>query len=328
MNKLTEKACINWGIIGCGDVTELKSGPAFNKVANSRLLAVTRRDLAKAKDYAARHQVEKVHQDATALINDPDIDAVYIATPPSSHCEYALQVAEAGKPCCVEKPMAMNYAECQAMNAAFEQAGLPLFVAYYRRFLPRFLQVKTWLDAGLIGKPLHAEWRCFSPAADRDTAADNWRVQPNIAGGGYFVDLASHGLDLLQFFLGNIQRVAGFAQHQKQRYAAEDAVVACFDFASGATGSCAWNFNSYRNADQVTIVGDQGCIEFAVFAEAPVSLDSAQQRETKTISHPENVQLYHIEQMVQHLRGTSTHQSLGASAASTSHIMDKILGNI
>ncbi|MCX6333190.1 MAG: Gfo/Idh/MocA family oxidoreductase, partial [Bacteroidia bacterium] len=81
---------INWGIIGCGNVTEVKSGPAFNKVNNSRLIAVMRRDAVLAEDYASRHNVPKFYTDASKLINDPEINAVYIATPPSSHAEYAL----------------------------------------------------------------------------------------------------------------------------------------------------------------------------------------------------------------------------------------------
>src|SRR6187551_1308715 len=100
---------INWGIIGCGDVSEVKSGPAFNKVNNSSLVAVMRRDGAKAKDYAHRHQVPKWYDDASLLINDPDVNAIYIATPPSSHEEYTIAAIDAGKPVYVEKPMTMNY---------------------------------------------------------------------------------------------------------------------------------------------------------------------------------------------------------------------------
>ncbi|MBX2858773.1 MAG: Gfo/Idh/MocA family oxidoreductase [Cellvibrionaceae bacterium] len=325
MNKLAEKACINWGIIGCGDVTEVKSGPAFNKVAHSRLLGVMRRDHEKAKDYAARHGVPKVYVNAEALIQDPEIDAVYIATPPDTHCDYALQVAQAAKPCCVEKPMALNYTQCAAMNAAFDKAGQPLFVAYYRRFLPRFLQVKHWLDTGLIGEVLHVDWRYLSPATDRDIAADNWRVQPAIAGGGYFVDLASHGIDLLQFLVGAIDRVNGIARHQKQRYPAEDAVVASFGFRNGATGTGTWNFNTHSFSDEVMIVGEQGSIRFSVFAEADVSIDARERKESLHIPHPEHVQLNHIDHMVQHLRGECRHSSLGDTAAMSTRIMEQIL---
>src|SRR3954447_6932178 len=141
---------IRWGIVGCGDVTECKSGPAFGKARNSALVAVMRRDGAKAADYAKRHGVPRWYDDADKLIGDPEVDAVYVATPPGSHLEYALKVAAAGKPCYVEKPMARSFVECQRMIDTFERAKVPLFVAYYRRALPRFVKLKELLDSGEI----------------------------------------------------------------------------------------------------------------------------------------------------------------------------------
>src|SRR5262245_17775985 len=123
---------VRWGIIGCGDVTEVKSGPAFQEAEGSALTAVMRRDGDKARDYARRHGVPNWYSSADVLIDDPDVDAVYIATPPSTHCQLALRVAAAGKPCLVEKPMAMNHAECVRMVEAFASRGVPLWVAYYQ----------------------------------------------------------------------------------------------------------------------------------------------------------------------------------------------------
>jgi len=286
-----------------------------------------RRNKDKARDYAERHGVPKCYSDAQGLIDDPDIHAVYIATPPDSHHHYALRVAKAGKACCVEKPMALNYAQCQEMNQAFASAGLPLFVAYYRRYLPRFTQVKNWIDQGLIGSVRHVDLRHLGQARDKDTEEKNWRVQPEIAGGGYFVDLASHGINLLSHMLGNIDRVYGIAKNQQQRYKAEDAVAASFSFAQGATGCGVWNFGSHHYTDQVFIAGDQGEIRFSIFDEQPITIDSSSLKESLDIPHPENVQLHHIDHMVKHLRGETTHLSLGDSAADTSNIMDQILNN-
>ena len=142
---------VRWGIIGCGDVTEVKSGPAFQKVNNSELVAVMRRTGELAKDYAKRHHIAKWYDNAEELINDPDVDAVYIATPPGSHKEYAIKVAKAGKPIYVEKPMALNITECQEMITACKDAGVPLYVAYYRRAQPRFLKIKELLENNAIG---------------------------------------------------------------------------------------------------------------------------------------------------------------------------------
>ena len=103
---------IAWGIIGVGDVCEIKSGPAFNSIEGSKLVAVMRRNAALAQDYAQRHSVPKWYDDADALINDPEINAIYIATPPDTHQFYTLKAAKAHKIVYVEKPMARNYKEC------------------------------------------------------------------------------------------------------------------------------------------------------------------------------------------------------------------------
>ncbi len=145
---------IKWGIIGCGDVTELKSGPAFNKAEQSQLVAVMRRNAEKAADYAKRHGVPKWYSDADQLINDPEVNAIYVATPPDTHAMYAIAAMKAGKPVYVEKPMARSYAECREMIRVSEETGMPLLVAYYRRTLPAFLKVKELVDGGAIGQPL------------------------------------------------------------------------------------------------------------------------------------------------------------------------------
>ena len=176
---------IRWGIIGCGNVTEVKSGPGFQKATNSHLVAVMRRDGAMAADYARRHGVPHWYDDADALINDPAVDAVYIATPPNAHQAYTLAAAKAGKPVYVEKPMALNYVECQTMVAACKAAGVRLWVAYYRRCLPRFLKVKALLESGAIGAPRLVTVRFYRDWVQPvDQTQLPWRVQPAVAGGG------------------------------------------------------------------------------------------------------------------------------------------------
>src|SRR6476469_2704682 len=133
---------INWGIIGCGDVTELKSGPAFNKVNNSALVAVMRRDAAKAEDYARRHDVPRWYNEGDKLINDPEVNAIYVATPPSSHEEYAIAAINAGKPVYVEKPMANTYDSACNIERSAKEKNVKLVVAHYRREQPRFKKIK------------------------------------------------------------------------------------------------------------------------------------------------------------------------------------------
>jgi len=318
---------IRWGIIGCGDVTERKSGPAYQKTEGFALHAVMRRDAEKAKDYAQRHNVPMYYSDADALINDPEIDAVYIATPPDSHKLYALKVAKAGKPCCIEKPMAPSYQECLDICEAFEEKQLPLFVAYYRRSLPRFLKIKSWIDDGQIGEVRHVNWHLSKTPSPIDIAGDyNWRTDAKIAAGGYFEDLASHGLDFFTFLFGNVKEVSGSALNQQGLYSAKDALVSSWLHESGVTGTGSWNFGSFERADKVEIIGSKGKIEFAVFEDVPIVLTTANKREELVIAHPENIQLYHVNNMQQHLTGTGLHPSLGRSGAHTNWIMDSITG--
>ena len=322
MNKI-----YRWGIIGCGNVTELKSGPAYQKVEGFELLAVMRRDLEKAKDYAARHGISKFYGDADDLINDPEIDAVYIATPPDTHGYYALKVAAAGKICCIEKPMAPTYEESVLVNNAFKEKNIPLFVAYYRRSLPRFKQIKSWIEANEIGDIRHISWHLSKPANTIDLSKEyNWRTDVKIAYGGYFDDLASHGMDLFVHLLGAIDKVDGIAVNQQGLYTAMDAVTGCWVHKSGVTGSGSWNFGSEKREDHVQIYGSKGKISFSIFDENPVVLENENGKDTIMIEHPENVQFSHVQNMKDHLSNKIQHPSTGNTAEHTSWVLDKILG--
>ncbi|UMB59938.1 Gfo/Idh/MocA family oxidoreductase [Lutibacter sp. A80] len=320
---------MRWGIIGCGAVTELKSGPPYYKIDGFQLAAVMRRNEEKAADYAKRHQVNKYYTNADDLINDPEIDAVYIATPPDSHKLYGLKVAKVGKPCCVEKPLAPSYADSLAIYNAFEVAKTPLFVAYYRRSLPRFIKVKEWIATGLIGEIRHINWHLSKPANKQDLAKEyNWRTDSKIAPGGYFDDLASHGLDLFIFLLGNIQDAKGISLNQQNLYTAKDAITACWVHKSGVTGSGSWNFGCNLRQDNVEIYGSKGKIVFSVFDEQPIQLISEKENSSLIIENPTHIQQYHIQNMKDNLFDGVDHPSTGKSGLHTSWVMDKILGNI
>ncbi|MEO5647326.1 MAG: Gfo/Idh/MocA family oxidoreductase, partial [Chitinophagaceae bacterium] len=224
---------INWGIIGCGDVTELKSGPAFNKIKNSVLVAVMRRDGAKAQDYANRHGVSKWYDEAKLLINDPDINAIYIATPPSSHELYTLAAIEAGKAVYVEKPMTINYASAERMMVTAAKKNIKLSVAHYRREQPKFKKIKELLDQGAIGKVRLARLNFAQKPLtinDLNVPKTAWRVDPSVAGGGLFHDLSPHQLDLMIYFFGNPKSASGAASSQGNLYNADDLVAGFIRF--------------------------------------------------------------------------------------------------
>ncbi|MBU3114642.1 Gfo/Idh/MocA family protein [Clostridium lacusfryxellense] len=318
---------IRWGIIGCGDVTEVKSGPGFQNSKNSQLVAVMRRNGELAKDYAKRHNVPKWYDNADELINDPDVDAVYIATPPAFHKEYTLKCALAGKPVYVEKPMACNFEECTAMVQACENAGVPLFVAYYRRALDRFNKVKELIDSGKIGEIRFVTVVLYKKLVkvDLKTGELPWRVMPEISGGGEFLDLASHTLDVLDYILGPINEAVGYAGNQAKLYEAEDIVTASLSFESGVKGTGTWCFSSFTNYDMNEIVGSLGKISFSTFGEEPILLTTTEGITSMDIVKPVHIQQQLIQNIVNELNGLGESQSKGVSAARTTWVMDEIL---
>jgi predicted dehydrogenase len=323
---------INWGFIGCGEVTERKSGPAFNLVEGSRVVAVMSRSSEKASSYAQRHNIPRWHTDAQSLINDPEVNAVYIATPPSSHATYAIMAMKAGKPVYVEKPLAASYLDCQRVMRISRETGVPCFVAYYRRKLPYFNKVQELLQDGAIGKVVNVQIRFSVPPRDLDYNSTNlpWRVQRDIAGGGYFYDLAPHQLDLLQEFFGPIVHVSGFSANRGGLYQTEDTVSASFAFQDGMPGSGSWCFVGHESArtDQIELIGEKGRICFSVFTYSPIVLQTSQGKPEITIPNPPHVQLPMIEEVVHHLQGIGTCTSDCISATSVNWVMDRILGKL
>lgn len=293
---------ISWGIIGCGDVTEVKSGPAFYKVKNSELVAVMRRDAVKAKDYALRHKVPKWYADANSLINDPDINAIYIATPPSSHEEYTIAALQAGKPVYVEKPMAVNAVSAgNMMKAAAEKKG-KLVVAHYRRAQPLFQKIKGLLAEKAIGEIRFARLAFYKKplsSAELNTEKTAWRIDPVLAGGGLFHDLAPHQLDIVYHFFGEVDKASGLANNQASLYAADDMVTGSILFKNGVQFSGVWCFNvaEQDEEDSCEIVGDKGKIKFSFFKQQPVTV-IAGKKEIFSFDTLQHVQQPMIEQVV------------------------------
>lgn len=319
---------VKWGIIGCGDVTEVKSGPAFNKIENSELVAVMRRNGELAKDYAQRHNVPKWYDDADKLINDSEINAVYIATPPDAHAYYTIKTAEAGKPVYVEKPMARNYNECLQMIEACKKNNVPLFVAYYRRRLPLFIKVKELVENKTIGKILFVNIRLHVPQKESDYKNSKpWRVIPEISGGGHFVDLASHQLDYLDYLLGKITSVKSLSKNISKLYNAEDYVSAAFEFESGVIGNGVWSFTVDNNKrfDEIEVIGEKGKIVFSTFDQVPIRLITDKGEETYKEDYPQNIQQPLIQTVVDELLGNGKCPSTSETASRTNKIIDSIL---
>ncbi len=322
-----EQVC--WGFIGCGEVTEKKSGPAFNQIEGSKVVAVMSRRAEKAQSYAERHGIARWYTDPQELVNDPEVNAVYIATPPSTHATYAIMAMKSGKAVYVEKPMASNYEDCCRINRIAEKTGVPCFVAYYRRYLPYFQKVKQLVLEGMVGKVVNVQIRFAVPPRDLDYNKTNlpWRVQADIAGGGYFYDLAPHQIDLLQEMFGPIIEAEGITANRGGLYQTEDSVSACFRFDSGLPGSGSWCFVAHESAkeDRIDIVGDRGSLSFSVFTYQPIVLQNENGRQEFVIENPPYVQKPLIDLVVKHLQNKAICKCDCVSATPVNWVVDRIL---
>lgn len=324
---------IGWGFIGCGEVTEKKSGPAFNEVPGSHVVAVMSRNAEKAESYAKRHNIKKWYTDPLELINDPEINAIYIATPPSSHATFAIMAMKAGKPVYIEKPLAASYEDCARINRISELTGVPCFVAYYRRYLPYFQKVKQIIQSGAIGTPANVQIRFSVPPRDLDYKSNGslpWRLQPDIAGGGYFYDLAPHQLDLIQDIFGVITRAHGYCSNMAKLYKAEDTISACFYFENGLPGSGSWCFVGHQSAkeDRIEVIGEKGMLSFSVYNYSPIQLVTSEGRSSIVVPNPPYVQLPIIRSVIEHLQGIGVCECTSVSATPVNWVMDRILGKL
>lgn len=329
---MKENLTIKWGFIGCGEVTEKKSGPAFNEVADSCVVAVMSRNIEKARNYAERHGIPRYYDDVQALIYDKEVQAVYIATPPSTHATYAIMAMKAGKAVYIEKPMATRYEDCLRINRIAEATGMPCFVAYYRRLLPYFQKVFSLVEEGAVGRVVNVQIRFAVPPRDLDYNSKQlpWRVQSDIAGGGYFYDLAPHQIDLLQQMFGPIIEAKGYTANLGGLYKAEDTVSAAFTFHNGLPGSGSWCFVAHESAkeDRISIIGEEGSLHFSVFTYEPIVLFNAEGRQEFKVENPRYVQLPLIRNVVEHLQNKAVCTCDGISATSINWVLDRILDKV
>jgi len=301
---------ISWGIIGCGNVTEVKSGPAFNKVPNSELVAVMRRNAEKAKDYAQRHCVDKWYANANELINDKGVNAIYIATPPAYHEEFALMAIAAGKPVYIEKPMTLNAASAQRIANAAIESKTKVCIAHYRRQQPLFKKIKSLLDQGIIGKVQTVQLEFIMPhnAPMIAQTQEPWRLNPAISGGGLFHDLAPHQLDLMYYFFGKPQKANGIAVNTSALYSAADTVSGQVLFENNVLFNGFWCFASaaMQKKDHCIITGSKGSIHFSIFDRAPLTVITAKEEQNFYFDILPHVQQPMIEKVVQYFLGETS----------------------
>ena len=318
---------VNWGIIGCGDVCEVKSGPAFNKISNSKLIAVMRRNRDKAKDFAQRHGVPKYYDNAVELVNDSEINAIYIATPPSSHESYLEMALKAGKPVYVEKPVTINSASLERMMEMEKLYDCKVSVAHYRRGLPLFNKIKQLVNEGTIGKVKLILLRTLQPPVSKiiTQTDDNWRINPDISGGGLFHDLSPHQLDIMYWIFGAPQQSYVQAANQGKLFNVPDLTMVQLAFANDIYFNGVWDFNvtETATADSCEIIGDKATIRFSFFRISTIELTTINGSKTLEMEYPINIQQPHINNVVRFFRGEDVNPCTLQDALVTMRVMDK-----
>lgn len=323
-----EDQTIKWGIIGCGDVTEVKSGPAFNKVPNSKLVAVMRRNEAKARDYAQRHGVEKWYSSADDLINDDDVNAIYIATPPLNHEEYAIKAMKAGKPVYVEKPMAIDAAAARRIEKAANETGVKISVAHYRRQQPLFLKVKELVQQKVIGNVRLVELKMLQPHQSEiiTKTETNWRIDPSVSGGGLFYDLAPHQLDLMMYFFGKPLKASGIAFNSSHYYNADDITCGQILFNSNVVFNGTWCFTVAERMDRCEIIGSEGKLSFPIFDHKELILEREGTKTVFEFDRMQHVQQPMIQKVVEYFLGQAPNPCSVAEGVEVMEMMDALAG--
>lgn len=313
---------IHWGFIGCGDVVEKKSGKPFWVAGKSDVTAVMCRTKQTAADFAARYGIPAYYTNVEALIADPNVDAIYIATPPSTHMPYAKLAIAAGKPVYVEKPMGVALPECEEVLQLAKEKRVPLFIAYYRRSLPYYREVKRLLDSGAIGQIRSVNLTYYT--AYKKTAEPSWRVQPSISGGGLFHDVGCHALDILDFLMGEIVAVSGHSANLRHTADCDDTVAAQMRFANGALGTALWCFGASASYEGIQVLGDGGSLTFHIMGNQ-ITLTQNGVREDITVPHPAYVQESMVHNVIASLNGTQQPDCPGEVAYRTAKVMERIL---
>lgn len=306
---------IGWGIIGVGDVTEVKANPVIFDAPGSRLVHVMRRDTDLARDYAERHGVPRWSSDAHDLLEDPDVTTVYVATPTSSHLEYTEAALAAGKDVLVEKPIAMDAGQAARMLQAAQDAGRRLWVAYYRRALPRFNAIRDAVASGEIGRVLGVQvsWQ-------KSQLLEGWRWDPGLNRGGEFAETGCHTFDILDLMLGPASDARG--QHSDDLHQ-----VAASWTQGEVPASGTWVFGADLDAEYVDVIGERGTLRFSTFTpNAPATITDGSGVRSIEVTDPPHVHGPLVASIIDELQGRGQCLSTGESALRTARTMDAILG--
>jgi 1,5-anhydro-D-fructose reductase (1,5-anhydro-D-mannitol-forming) len=310
---------MNWIVVGIGDIATRRVIPAIQAEPRSRLYGLVTRDPAKAEPYNT-----KVWNTLDQALTDPAVQVVYVATPVFLHALQTIHSLRAGKHVLCEKPMAMNEAEARSMVDTAKESGLTFGVAYYRRAYPKVQRAKQLLDAGVIGKPVLAELTCHEWRNEAESGSHrSWLIDPAQAGGGPLYDIASHRIDVANFFFGQPQRATGHLSNAVHQYAVEDNATVMIDYPGGVRAIVDVRWHSKVKRDECRIRGTQGEMELSPLNGPELAYSADGQTIRESLPVHANVHSPIIENFVDAVQGKAPLLSSGASAYWTDWITQK-----
>jgi predicted dehydrogenase len=263
---------INFGIIGFGLHAVKRVMPGFALATNCRVTALSRRDLAKAKESARQHKIPLAFDSAEQLCRSPQVDAVFITTPNACHLEDVLVAAACGKPILCEKPMAVNADQCRQMVDAARKAKVLLGVAQVFRFEESTAWLRQELSAGQIGKLVFARSEFSFPASHGH--ARTWIHDPVVSGGGPVADVGVHCVDTLRFILQDEVLRVSAREIPGSAGEVEAGASMVLEFSRGTLATVAVSFLAeYRTP--LELVGETGVLwaDNALTVEHPINLE-------------------------------------------------------
>jgi predicted dehydrogenase len=323
----TSPADVRFGLIGCGDIAARRVAAALAETPGSALLAVARRRAELAAEFARRHGAERSYADWHDLVRDPEVNAVYVATPVRLHAEQAIAAAEAGKHVLCEKPMALDVAGCERMIAAARAHGVRLGVAYYRHHYPVVASLKALLASGQIGVPVLVQaqaFEAFDPGPDHPRA---WLLRKAESGGGPMMDFGCHRLEVLLDLLGPVAEVEGFPTRVRLRAReVEDTCIARLRFASGAEAVLAVSHAAMESRDSFEVYGSAGSAHVPVLNQGRIRIVTAEGVREEEHPAPANLHQPLVADFVQAVRDGREPAVSGAVGLEVSRLLAAIYG--
>jgi predicted dehydrogenase len=313
---------IRWGLIGCGDIAEKRVAPAMRDLDGHSIRAVARGDASRVHDFAERFGAEQAYASAEEVIADPQVDAVYLATPVNLHLPHTLAAARAGKHVLCEKPMALTTAECDTMIEACDKAGVLLGVSYYRRFYPAVTEIKRLLAANSLGRPvlgrvLSAEYWSYP-----DDHPFSWRLAQTQGGGGPLMDFGSHRIDILLDILGPVTHVNAMTDRLSFEREVEDSALVTMRHASGAQSMVGAYHTIGPPADELEIFGSGGKVVIETLNQSVLQITSGSTSKTIEIPPHPNLHLPLLEDFGRAIGGSCQPRVTGRTARQTNRVIE------